>query len=361
MIRKFTTILAVLATSAAFAQEAAPAATPAPAAPAAEFKVKNTPYATIFATYGQQYRGDSLATNAMLLDRAYLGFKSEFAENWSGDVKIDLLKEQLENGTTPTGKPNKVRATYIKEAYVKYSKNKFALMAGIVPTAQTNYQLKHWGNRYISNTATDINKVGVASADIGIVADYKINDMFSADFSVYNGEGFSSVQIDKEFTQMLGVSAKLPAGIIARVYGSYTSDTVLRERKEIKNAELIYGGLVGIKTLEDKLTFGAEYSHADKWKNIDSANADIISVYAMYEVTPKIQCFVRGDNSSLKDIKTANKVKTISNETSNVLYLCGAQYRINKNVRLSLDYQRTEKKSDKEALNGFYIHSEFKF
>lgn len=352
----------MLAASAAFAQEAAPVA-PVAEAPKAEFKVKNTPYATIFATYGQQYRGDSLTTNAMLLDRAYLGFKSEFAENWSGDVKIDLIKEQLENGTTPSGKPNKVRATYVKEAYVKYNKDKFSLMAGMVPTAQIDYQLKHWGKRYIANTASDINKVGVTSADIGVVAEYKINEMFSADFSILSGEGFSSVQLDKEFNQVIGLSAKLPAGIIARVYGSYTSDTVLREYKEIKNAEFIYGGLVGIKTLEDKLTVGAEYSHADKWKNIDSASADVISVYAMYEVTPKIQCFVRGDNSSLSDIKTDknSKLKTISTETSNVLYVCGAQYRFNKNVRLSLDYQRSEKKSDDDALNGFYIHSEIKF
>ncbi len=347
----------MLATSAAFAQEVAPVA-PVAEAPKAEFKVKNSAYGTIFASYAQQYVGDSLTTNAMVLERAYLGFKSEFAENWSADVKIDLAKSRIESVPktyTVTNKDIKepeYRPTYVKEAYVKYSKDKFSLMAGMVPTTEVGYQLKHWGNRYILNTATDISKVGVTSADIGLVAEYKINDMFSADFSIYNGEGFSTPQMDQEYTQLLGVSAKLPAGIVARAYGSFTSDTVLRKIGDANNPETIFGGLLGIKTLQDKLTVGVEYSQASNWKNVEDAKAAVSSVYGTFDVTPKIQCFLRGDMNTLEAKK--------DEEVKSNLYLAGAQYKFNKNVRVSCDYQQS-KVEDKDALNGFYIHSEIKF
>ncbi len=354
MIRNFTTILAALSITGAIAQEVPVAPATSVEAPKTEFKAKGSAYGTIFANYNQKYVGDSMTSNEMVLERAYLGYKNNFAENWTADVKIDVA------GATDDSKK---RPMYVKEANLKYSKNNLSVTAGIVPTTEVGAQLKHWGNRYILNTATDINKVGVTSADIGVVTDYKINDMFSADFAVYNGEGYGSPQLDQEFVQMLGVTAKLPAGVIVRAFGSYMADTVLRKFGEVKNAETIYGGFLGIKTLEDKLVVGTEYSHASNWKNVSTDKADIISSYATFLITPKIQAFVRYDMANLekgKLDKTSGNIVTGTGD-SNTLILVGGQYMINKNIRVSLDVQQTKKESADDATTGCFIHTEIKF
>ena len=345
MLRIFTTIIVAFCMSAAIGQDAIQTqeVTPVQEAPKPEFKPKGGVYGVIYANYNQQYVGDSMSRNEMVLERAYLGYKNQFDENWSADVKIDVSgKTESETGKRPT---------YLKEAYVKYSNNKFSISGGMQGTPQVAMQLKHWGNRYICNTASDMNQVGVAVADIGIVTTYKFNDMFSADFSVFNGEGYSYTQADAEYLQMLGVTANLPAGVIARVYGSFMADTVLRHFNDIKNPETVYGGLLGIKTLEDKLVVGLEYSNANDLKNIEDNKINVTSAYLTYLITPKIQGFVRGDL-----INTDN----VAGKTEKYLALGGAQYIFNKNVQLSLDVQQTKVKSN-DAKLGCFVHTQIKF
>ena len=59
-------------------------------------------------------------------------------------------------------------------------------------------------------------------ADLGIVVDYKINDIVKVDFAVLNGEGYTNIQSDNSLKVTSGFTITPPNNFSFRIYSDIT-------------------------------------------------------------------------------------------------------------------------------------------
>ena len=125
-------------------------------------------------------------------------------------------------------------------------------------------------------------------ADLGWNIAYKFNDFISADFGIYNGEGYSKIQTDNAFRPALGISTFPLKGLIFRVYG----DMILKG---------VYQGTIAgflAYKYKDKFIGGLEYNYQFNYKFQDGKNRSGYSVYGSYYFTKQWQVFARFDQLS---------------------------------------------------------------
>ena len=151
------------------------------------------------------------------LNRAYFGYNYIVNENFSATVKLNIgTPEDLAPGSVAR------RYAYYREASITYAKDKLNLTLGITGTRLFDYQQKFWGKRYIANTYQSLNGYGYV-ADLGVVADYKFNDIIEADFMLMNGEGYTNIQIDNDLKSSAGITLTPVKQLAVRVYGDYNA------------------------------------------------------------------------------------------------------------------------------------------
>ncbi|MBQ2838793.1 MAG: hypothetical protein IJE73_04045, partial [Muribaculaceae bacterium] len=115
------------------------------------------------------------------LDRSYVGYQYQLTKDLS-------IKAVLEVGQS-SDVDDYHHIAYVKNAQVTWKPGRWTLDGGLISTTQFKVQEKHWGYRYIMKSFQDEYKFG-SSADLGISAAYKFNDVVSADAIIVNGEGY---------------------------------------------------------------------------------------------------------------------------------------------------------------------------
>lgn len=279
-----------------------------------------TIYGKIFANFHNSLIKNE-QDNGFEVNRAYFGYKNKLSDKFFANVKIDI------------GNPNdiqdyaaKKRFAYFKNAYIQYKKNKLSIRFGIADCYQFRLQEKVWGYRYFYQNIQDKHKFG-ASADIGIFADYKINELLSADVSFSNGEGYSTLQSDDNFKTSLGMSLKIIEIFTLRFY--YDRFTTS------KNPQSNYVSFFAIDWR--KIVLGAEFNYQTNTKFRKGRNRTGISVYGTLKLLEKVKIFGRYDYVSSNWLEGEKIQWNLAKDGSAIIV--GVEYSPIKKLNLNLNYQ----------------------
>lgn len=286
---------------------------------------------TLFEHVGATSTDNGWDINGFQMERAYLGYEYQFSPAWSTTVILDA---QQGNGTS-------IDRVFVKNAFAKYHRDGLTVMAGIVPTVQGTLAESNWGYRYVAKSFYDLNGFG-HTADLGIYAKYDINDMFSADLSILNGEGFRRIQMDNDLLYGAGLTFKPYKQFFVRAYADINTrmlDTTIMNdtlRSMKKNVQLSAG-------YDGKhFRLGADYNWQWGSNLMKGQVLNGLSIYASGKITPKFNIFARYDKGYAKDkillddngilAGLADSWSTINDGQDIFL---GVEYRINKLISLA--------------------------
>jgi hypothetical protein len=301
------------------------------------------PLAEIYTDFHVNLSGGS-KTTGFALNRAYFGYNYFATKTFSALIKVEI-------GNPAELAPGSIsrRYAYYREASISYSKDKLHITGGITGTGLFEFQQNFWGKRYIANTFQSLNGYGFV-ADMGIIAYYKFNDKIKVDVSLMNGEGYSSVQLDKNLKPSLGFTITPRKGLALRIYSDLIRTEGLWQSTSI--------AFIGYKN--EKINFGGEVNYKSNIDLNDGHNAWGISFTGAVNLTQNIEIFTRFDYSSFGFIPEAGSLFDLANE--GIFIIPGLQFTLNKYVRIALDYQTTLPSNiSKQNSNLIFLNSVFKF
>jgi hypothetical protein len=283
---------------------------------------------------------DGTAQSAFALERAYLGYDFNLSEEFSGKINFDI-------GNPGNGSSFEMTA-FIKNAYLKYTLNKFSVSFGMIPTTQFDIQERVWGYRYVEKSFQDAYKIG-SSADLGLSASYSFTNWLSADVIAVNGEGFKKIQADNKFKTGLGLTLTPVKGLTARGYF------------DVMGKDSTQSTLVGFLSYDlGKASLSAEYNLQKNVGYADGKDLSGASVYATVIPFKNIKFYGRYDylTSSLLTGKTDNW--NLSKDGS--LIIAGIEFQPVKGVKLSPNYRLWSPSDEqKPSIHSFFISCDIKF
>jgi len=303
------------------------------------FKPSGKVFMRVFSNFHSSF-SDGTSASAFELDRAYLGYDFNLSETFSGKINIDI-------GNPGNGSAFEMTA-YIKNAYINYTKEKFTVSFGMIPTTQFELQEKMWGNRYVEKSFQDAYKIG-SSADLGIRAGYSFANWLTADVMVVNGEGYKKLQSDKYFKSGVGLTLTPVKNLTARAYYDFMGKN---------ETQTTFAALLGYDF--GKASFYGEYNLQNNVGYKAGKTLSGTSLYASVIPLKNIKVFGR------YDYLTSN---TLSGETSNWnlakdgnLIIAGVEFQPVKGFKISPNYRLwTPSNSGSKPVNYFYISCDIKF
>ncbi|GAB4278927.1 MAG: hypothetical protein Kow0068_02730 [Marinilabiliales bacterium] len=280
--------------------------------------------------------------SAFEIKRAYLGYKYQLSDKFSTIVKLDI------------GSPNDEsqyallrRYAYFKNAALTYSNNKIKWNFGLVDLLHFKIQEKFWGHRYIYKSFNDEYGFG-SSADIGTNIIYDFNSSLSGDFSVFNGEGYTKLQVDNTYKAAVGLTYKYKKLLISRIYIDYT---------EKSTEQVTISSFIGLNY--KKLSLGVEYNDQLSCDYIEDHNKNGGSIYTSFDINEKWQIFARYD---ILTSKVVNGYDYGWNQHyDGQLVIGGVQFCPVENVKIAANYRCwLPDYHEYEVEQYFYINFEYK-
>ncbi len=260
------------------------------------------------------------------LDRSYLGYQYDLGKGLSVKAVVDMGAKSDDND----------RVAYIKNAQLSWKKGDWTIHGGLISTTQFNMVEKFWGYRYLYKSFQDQYKFG-SSADLGISAEWKAADWLSLDGIITNGEGYKKVQVKDGMLYGLGATLTPLQGLSLRLYAGLNEQP---DGKDIMN----YAAFVGYK--HERFSLGAEYNVMQNYKGVDGQDKQGLSVYSTVKTGDWSELFVRYDDVSSKD--------DWAKEEDESMLLAGAQFKLNKYVKLAPNFRMTLPKG--EGKNSYWAY-----
>lgn len=257
-----------------------------------DFKPNGKPLALIFTNFNTAF-SDGENLSAFEITRAYLGYEYNFSNEISAKIILDV-------GDPKVG--NLQLTAFLKNAYVEYSKNNISASFGMISTTQFKVSEKIWGLRYIEKSFQDAYNFN-SSADLGFNIDYSFTDFISADFSIFNGEGYKLIQSDKYVRPGFGITANPLKSVTARLFADTMGDTV---KQQSLATILAYTG--------KKLILGAEYNYQTNYGMNDGRDIYGTSFFATFKANNNIMLFARFDDLKSKVLKGQNEPWQFNND-----------------------------------------------
>jgi len=306
-------------------------------------EITGKPVAEIFTDFHLNLN-DTLKTTGFGLNRAFFGYNFLPGGNLSGSIIINIgSPDELSSGAVHR------RYAYFREASLSWKNDRLNIAFGITGTRIFSYQQKFWGKRYIANTYQSLNGYGFI-ADLGVVMDYKINDIVSTDLSLANGEGYSELQLDNSVKTSVGITITPTKQLAFRLYGD------IDKPKGTWQSTLV--GFAGYKS--ELITVGAEVSFKSNLDRIQGHNAWGVSGTGAINITKKVDLFVRYDYSSSLVVPGENLQWNYKKDGS--LLIFGLERILSQNVKIALDYQGTFPYStERQNSDAIYVNALFKF
>lgn len=255
------------------------------------------------------------------MTRAYFGYKYTLDKNFGAVVMLDIGSADDLKVAGNTIK----RYAFFKNAYMSYKSDGLTMKFGIAGTYTMGLHDKFWGYRYISKPFLNKYKFG-STADLGIFADYKIDDNFSADVSFANGEGYNNVQLDNFFKTSVGATY-VSNGLTVRGYYDFVNSVVI---------ESTLAGFVGY-TMKDKVKFAAELGYRINDGATTDKNKLAYSVLAVANINKKMKVFGRFDHIQSSTLPTLAIGWNTAMDGNKII--AGFEFIPTKNVNLALNYQ----------------------
>ncbi len=301
------------------------------------------PIAEIFTDFHVNFN-DSAKHTGFDLNRAYFGYHFMPEGKISGKVIINIgSPDDLAAGSLHR------RYAYCREASLIWSDDRLTISMGITGTRIFEFQQRFWGKRYVANTYQSINGYGFV-ADLGIVIDYRFNDVWKADISVMNGEGYSELQLDDNFRTSLGLTITPAQTVALRLYGD------IQKRQGLWQPVLV--AFAGFRN--DLITIGGEVSYKSNIDLVRGHHAWGISTTGGINLTDKLEFFVRYDFIS-SVIAGTDTLKWNYLNDGNFL-IAGMQYILSPYAKIALNYQgRNPYSSDGMGADMIFVNALFKF
>lgn len=286
---------------------------------------------------------DSSQTSGFGINRAFLGYKYQPEGKFSSTIIVNTgTPEDLAPGSKQR------RYAYFREASVAYTDDKLTINFGIASTRIFDFQQKFWSKRYLGPEYQSLYGYG-SVADLGIVIDYRINDLLKVDFTLMNGKGYSNIQYDNSLKSSIGLTITTPNRISFRFYGD------VMKPYGITQTTLV--GFVGFKN--NHLSIGAEASYKSGLDFITGHDGWGMSATGAVNISEKTEIFVRYDYaSSLVSEGSANWKSTLDG----TFLLSGLQYTFSPNLRMALNYRGNYPYSSiRQNTEAIYLNLHFKF
>jgi hypothetical protein len=264
--------------------------------------------------------GGMVPGTAFEVKRAYFGYQRSFGTYFSSEIKLDI------------GSPDDVsefslirRYTYFKNAYVSFEKGKIKSWFGLFDMLQYKVQEQFWGYRYLYKSYMDEYRFG-PSADLGTAIMYSPFRHLQADFTISNGEGYTSLQFDNIYKFGGGITLTPFEGFTFRAYyASYLTG----------NPQWSITGFAGYKAA--KWRAGGEYIHQMNYRFNQGLNRYGYSVYSTYVISGQWEVFVRYDQLYSNILPESSVPWNLVDDGSAMIG--GLQYAPVDQVKISLNYQ----------------------
>jgi hypothetical protein len=285
-----------------------------------EFVPFGKPFATIYVNFHRGFTGSATDEAAFELVRGYLGYEYQLSPEFYTKVNVDVGSP---DDLSPISRIR--RYAYFKNAYLRYTKSDLQIEFGLIGLKQFKLQENIWGRRYLMKTIADEHRLG-ASADLGVNFHYEFSKKLDADFTMMNGEGYSSLQMDDVFKYSLGTSFRVPRNFTSRVVYDIMHD-------EISETTLL---LFTSYDFRKKWNIAGEFVFRQNngWKTNHAIYA--WSFYGKYNITGKYQLFARYDKIESNILAGENIPWNLAEDGSALV--AGIQYNPEKNIKMALNY-----------------------
>jgi len=301
------------------------------------------PLAEIFTDFHYPIN-DTSVTNGFALTRAFLGYKFLPAENFSSTIIINIgTPEDLPLGSEPK------RYAYFREASIAYNHNNLTINFGIATIRTFDFQQRFWGKRYIAPEYQSHYGYGFV-ADLGIVMDYIINDIFKFDLCLLNGEGYTNIQMDNSLKTTAGLTITPGNKIAIRLYGD------IMKPGSVWQSTLI--AFAGFKN--DVMTFGAEASYKSNIDLTEGHNSWGISATGSVSLTKNYEVFGRYDYAT--SVNMPGDILQWNYENDGSFAIAGLQRTFSTNLKMALSYRKKHPAdSDSPNSDAIYLNASFRF
>ena len=285
-----------------------------------KFEPSGNAFATIYANFHQGITGAAVDEAAFELVRGYIGYEYTFSPEFYAKVNVDVGSP---NDLSPYSKLR--RYAYFKNAFLRYSHSRFEVEFGLIGLKQFKLQEKIWERRYLMKTLADEYKLG-SSADLGMNIHYKFNALVDADFTIMNGEGYNSIQMDDVFKYGMGATVRFPQNLTSRVFYDFSHN----------------------KINETTLLLFTSYDYKSKWNIAGEAifrknngweeNHDIFgfSIFGKYNINPEYQLFARFDKIESNIPEGGTTPWNL--QSDGTALVAGIQFHPIKNIKMALNY-----------------------
>lgn len=269
------------------------------------------------------------------IKRSYLGYSYKFDDTFSAKITFDVGSN--DGGSAYTA--------FLKVAALNWKASEnLSINFGQTGTKNFKFMEKAWGKRYINKSAQDKYK-WANSADVGVTADYSLNDRLSLDAQILNGEGYKKTQSSNGlFRGGLGITYKVSDNLALRLHHDVSPRATYGENdasQAISAFALVYSN--------DNFTIGAEKNMMKNAGNILDEERELTSIYGDYTISDKYSIFGRYDDATLTDKETSYTV-------------IGIERQMTKGVKVALNVQSDKGiEEDAEAQNTLYLNLEYKF
>ena len=320
----------------------------------AEFKPSGKANGKVFFNYNYDMTDGEDQESGFEIKRAYFGYNYNIAKGLKASITLDVGKN--DGGSDYTA--------YLKKAQLEWKASSAVKVSlGMISTVQFKEQEKFWGYRYIMKSFNDQYGFG-PSADVGIKANFKLSDAFSANAFIINGEGYKKVQ-DEDGKQKVGASLIYKhKGLIAKVYADANSGKVMTEGGDEKDVTVsALATFIGYK-FSDKFRLAAEYNklvNGEKYSKVaEDKDLEGLSFYSTYTFNKKWEVFGRYDNLSSNKVDGETEKWNLAKNGNAIT--TGVQYAPAKGVRMAFNYRNfAHKDSSKEDQSQIFVNFEFKF
>jgi hypothetical protein len=284
------------------------------------FEPSGKPFARIFANFHSGITGSATDEAAFELVRGYLGYEYQLSPEFYAKINVDVGSP---DDLSPLSKIR--RYAYFKNAYLRYTDADLQIEFGLIGLKQFKLQETIWERRYLMKNIADEHRLG-SSADLGVNFHYKFSPKIDADFTMINGEGYSSLQMDDVFKYSLGATFRVPRNFTSRVVFDIMHDEIS----------------------ETTLTIFTSYDFRKKWNiagefvyrqnNGWKANHDIYawSFYGKYNLTDKYQLFARYDKIESNILEGETLPWRLAEDGTALV--AGIQFKPINNIKMALNF-----------------------
>ena len=296
--------------------------------------------------------------------RTHLGFQYHFNKKWSSKIIIDLGRATSVEEIIVTDADGKILTLqntskegayytmYLKFASLQWRVNeKLTLEGGAILQNHYITQERFWGLRYVAQTFQDL-YWKIPSSDLGFIAYYIFNDVFSLDAAITNGEG-------PRVKQDASGKVKFAGGINMNPSKQIQSRLFFHNRQSrLDNtaSEQMFSAFIGYKPT-GRFRVGGEFNYMNNLDNMNGLNSYGFSFYTTHNITDNTELFARYDRLQYEIPQNMN-TNAIGNGNT---IISGISYTPVKGVALSLNYQGWLADEKVNAQNSVLISMEYKF